>query len=45
MIETHVLRWLERDAEAYSSANSNQPQRLIEPWLDDDERTSRAARK
>jgi hypothetical protein len=46
LIETHVLGWLESCApESYSEDQLDELDRLIEPWLDDYERTSRAARK
>ena len=46
LIETHVLGWLENYApESYSERQLEELDRLIEPWLDDYERTSRAARK
>ncbi len=46
LIETHVLGWLESCApEAYSERQLEELDRLIEPWLDDYERMSRAARK
>src|ERR1700694_5239841 len=46
VIETHVLGWLEScTPEAYSERQLEELDRLIEPWLDDYERTSRAARK
>ena len=46
LIETHVLGWLESCApESYSERQLEELDRLIEPWLDDHERTSRAARK
>jgi hypothetical protein len=44
MIETHVLGWLENCApESYSERQLEELDRLIGPWLDDYERTSRAA--
>ena len=46
LIETHLLGWLENCApESYSERQMEELDRLIEPWLDDYERTSRAARK
>ena len=46
LIETHVLGWLESCAPAsYSERQLEELDRLIEPWLNDYERTSRAARK
>ena len=46
LIETHVLGWLESCAPAtYSERQLEELDQLIEPWLDDYERTSRAARK
>ena len=46
LIETHVLGWLESCApESCSERQLEELDRLIEPWLDDYERTSRAARK
>ena len=46
LIETHVLGWLESCApESYSERQLDELDRLIEPWLDDYERTSRVARK
>ena len=46
LIETHVLGWLENCApESYSERQLEELDRLIEPWLDDYERTSRVARK
>ncbi|HUN39279.1 MAG TPA: hypothetical protein VMU81_03210 [Acetobacteraceae bacterium] len=45
LIETHVLGWLESCApESYSERQLEELDRLIEPWLDDYERTSRAGR-
>ena len=45
VIETHVLGWLEScTPEAYSERQLEELDRLIEPWLDDYERTSRAVR-
>src|SRR5450432_3314947 len=46
LIETHVLGWLESCAPAsYSERQLEELDRLIEPWLDDYDRTSRPARK
>ena len=46
LIETHVLGWLESCApESYSERQLEELDQLIEPWLDDYERTSRAAGK
>jgi hypothetical protein len=46
LIETHVLGWLESCAPAtYSERQIAELDRLIEPWLDDHESTSRAARR
>jgi hypothetical protein len=46
LIETHVLGWLENCApESCSERQLEELDRLIEPWLDDHERTSRAARE
>ena len=46
LIETHVLGWLENCApESYSERQLEELDQLIEPWLDDYERTSRAARE
>src|SRR3954470_21147356 len=46
LIETHVLGWLENCAPESSSEHQlEELDRLVEPWLDDHERTSRAARK
>jgi len=46
VIETHVLGWLESCApESCSERQLEELDRLIEPWLDDYEHTSRAARK
>jgi hypothetical protein len=46
LIETHVVGWLESCAPAtYSESQLEELDQLIEPWLDDHERTSRAARK
>ena len=46
LIETHVLGWLEScEPEACSERQLEKLDRLIEPWLDDYERTSRAGRK
>ena len=46
LIETHVVGWLESCApESCSERQLDELDRLIEPWLDDCERTSRAARK
>ena len=46
LIETHVLGWLEScTPEAYSERQLEELDRLIEPWLDDYERTSRTVRK
>ena len=45
LIETHVLGWLEGCApESYSERQLEELDQLIEPWLDDYERKSRAAR-
>ena len=45
LIETHVLGWLENCApRSYSERQLEELDRLIGPWLDDYERTSRAAR-
>jgi hypothetical protein len=44
LIETHVQGWLENCApESYSERQLAELDRLIGPWLDDYERTSRAA--
>jgi len=46
LIETHVVGWLESCVpEACSERQLEELDRLIEPWLDDYERASRAARK
>jgi hypothetical protein len=46
LIETHVLGWLESCSPAsYSEHQLEELDWLIEPWLDDYERTPRAARK
>jgi hypothetical protein len=46
LIETHVLGWLESCApESCSERQLEELDRLIEPWLDDYERTSRTGRK
>ena len=46
LIETHLLGWLEGCVPAtYSERQIAELDRLIEPWLDHCERTSRAARK
>ena len=46
LIETHVLGWLENCApESYSERQLEELDRLIGPWLDDYERTSRAAKE
>ena len=46
LIETHVLGWLENCApESCSERQLNELDRLIEPWLHDYERTSRAAKE
>ena len=46
LIETHVLGWLENCApDSYSERQLEELDRLIEPWLDSYERTSRADRK
>ena len=46
LIEIHVLGWLESCApEACSERQLEELDRLIEPWLDDYERTSRVARR
>lgn len=46
LIETHVLGWLEScSPESCSERQLEELDRLIEPWLDDYERTSRAGRK
>ena len=46
LIETHVLGWLESWVpESCSERQIEELDRLIEPWLEDYERTSRAARK
>ena len=45
-IEIHVVGWLESCApESCSECQLEELDRLIEPWLDDYERISRAARK
>jgi hypothetical protein len=45
-IEIHVVGWLESCApESCSERQLEELDRLIEPWLDDYERTSRAAKK
>jgi hypothetical protein len=45
LIETHVVGWLESCApESCSERQIEELDRLIEPWLDDYERTSRTAR-
>jgi hypothetical protein len=45
LIETHVQGWLENCApESYSERQLEELDRLIGPWLDDYERTSRAAK-
>jgi len=44
LIETHVLGWLENCApDSASERQLEELDRLIEPWLDDHERTSRAS--
>ena len=46
LIEIHVVGWLESFApESYSERQLERLDRLTEPWLDDYERKSRAARK
>ena len=46
LIETHVVGWLESCApESCSERQLDELDRLIEPWLDDYERRSRAAGK
>ncbi|HEV2280108.1 MAG TPA: hypothetical protein VGS02_18155 [Acidobacteriaceae bacterium] len=46
LIETHVVGWLESCVpESCSERQLEELDRLIEPWLDDYERTSRARRK
>ncbi len=46
LTETHVLGWLESCApESCSEGELEELDRLIEPWLDDYEHTSRADRK
>ena len=46
LIETHVLGWLESCVpKSCSEHQLEELDRLIEPWLDDYERTSRAAGK
>jgi hypothetical protein len=46
LIENHVLGWLESCApESCSERQLEELDRLIEPWLDDYERTSRAVGK
>ena len=46
LIETHVVGWLESCApESCSERQLDELDRLIEPWLDDYERRSRARRK
>ena len=46
LIETRVLGWLEScEPEACSERQLEELDRLIKPWLDDYERTSRAGRK
>jgi len=45
LIETHVLGWLESCVpESCSKRQLEELDRLIEPWLEDHERTSRAVR-
>ena len=45
-IETHLQGWLENCApESYSERQLEELDRLIGPWLDDYERTSRAAKE
>ena len=46
LIATHVQGWLENCApESYSERQLEELDRLIGPWLDDYERTSRAAKE
>ena len=47
LIETHLQGWLENCAprRSYSERQLEELDRLIGPWLDDYERTSRAARE
>ena len=46
LIETHVVGWLESCVpQPCSERQLEELDRLIEPWLDDYERTSRAGRK
>ena len=46
LIETRVLGWLESCApESCTERQLEELDRLIEPWLDDYKRTSRAGRK
>jgi hypothetical protein len=46
LIEAHVLGWLEGCVpESYCESQLEELDRLIEPWLDDYEGTSRDARK
>ena len=46
LIETHVVGWLESCVpESYSERQLEELDRLIEPWLDDYERRSRAGRR
>jgi len=46
LIETHVVGWLESCVPGSCSERQlDELDRLIEPWLDDYERTSRAGRK
>src|SRR3954463_3666370 len=45
LLETHVPGWLASSApEPTPEHQLKDPDRLIDPWLDDNERTSRAAR-
>ena len=46
LLETHVVGWLEScEPEACSERQIEELDRLIEPWLDDYQRTSRTGRK
>jgi hypothetical protein len=46
LIETHVVGWLESCApDSYSESQLEELDQLIEPWLNDYERRSRAGRK
>jgi hypothetical protein len=45
-IESHLCGWLENCVpEGYSERQLEEPDQLVGPWIDDYQRTSRAAKK